>query len=75
MITIQLKGKDEWCDVKEVTDMPNSCVQCGTLRGGRYDVYLDIMRRVYSTNGCAPTIHTCGGGGREPKILEVNKNE
>ena len=26
--------------------------------------------RVYSVNGLAPTLHTCGGGNTEPKILE-----
>lgn len=26
--------------------------------------------RIYSTNGCAPTLNTCGGCGHEPKILE-----
>lgn len=27
--------------------------------------------RVYSTNGIAPTINTCGGGDREPKVLSI----
>lgn len=27
---------------------------------------------VYSPNGLAPTINTCGGGNREPKILQEN---
>ena len=26
--------------------------------------------RVYSVKGLAPTINTCGGGGRQPMILE-----
>ncbi len=26
--------------------------------------------RVYSTHGCSPTLNTCGGGQREPKIIE-----
>ncbi len=30
---------------------------------------LEICRRIYSPDGLAPTIHTCGGGGTEPKIL------
>ena len=25
--------------------------------------------RVYNSNGLAPTINTCGGGGREPKVV------
>jgi DNA (cytosine-5)-methyltransferase 1 len=29
----------------------------------------DIARRVYSPDGIAPTIHTCGGGNTEPKII------
>ena len=28
------------------------------------------MGRVYDAAGIAPTINTCGGGGREPKIIE-----
>lgn len=27
--------------------------------------------RIYSTEGCSPTLNTCGGGGHEPKILQV----
>ena len=30
---------------------------------------LEICRRIYSPDGIAPTIHTCGGGGTEPKVL------
>lgn len=33
----------------------------------------DIARRVYSPDGIAPTIHTCGGGNTEPKILVVGQ--
>lgn len=29
----------------------------------------DIGRRVYSPDGVAPTMHTCGGGNLEPKIV------
>lgn len=32
------------------------------------------MGRVYDIQGLAPTINTCGGGGREPKIVE-NMND
>ena len=27
--------------------------------------------RIYSQNGCSPTLNCCGGGGLEPKILQV----
>ena len=33
----------------------------------------EMHRRVYSTDGLSPTIHTCGGGGTEPKILVVGQ--
>ena len=33
----------------------------------------DQIRRVYDTKHLAPTISTCGGGQREPKIIENNK--
>lgn len=29
--------------------------------------------RIYSTDGCSPTLNTCGGGSHEPKILQVGK--
>lgn len=32
--------------------------------------WLDIMRRVYSLDSKAPTLHTCGGGHRHPKVLQ-----
>lgn len=30
----------------------------------------DIVKRVYGINGKAPTLTTCGGGHREPKIMQ-----
>lgn len=27
--------------------------------------------RVYDANGCSPTLNTCGGGGHEPKVIQV----
>ena len=35
----------------------------------------DLCRRVYSPDGIAPTIHTCGGGGTEPKIIVEGEHE
>lgn len=46
------------------------CELVGRLCGGKWDKGFDISRRVYSVEGLAPTIHTCGGGNIEPKILE-----
>ena len=32
--------------------------------------------RIYSVLGISPALNTCGGGGREPKILiKVNKDD
>ena len=50
----------------------NELIQVGTLTGGIYDTSFDCIKRVYSTQGIVPTINTCGGGHREPKIVEDN---
>lgn len=31
--------------------------------------------RVYSVNGIAPTLNTCGGGNLEPKIIEAKERK
>lgn len=46
------------------------CKQVGSLVGGKWDKIHDIAKRVYSDEGLSPTIHTCGGGNLEPKVLE-----
>ncbi len=46
------------------------CEQVATLQGGKWDKMHDIAKRVYGTNGISPTLHTCGGGNLEPKIME-----
>lgn len=46
------------------------CVQVGMLSGGKWDKMHDISRRVYSGDGVSPTIHCCGGGNLEPKVVE-----
>lgn len=47
------------------------CNQIGVLSGSKWDKMHDICRRVYDTNGISPTLHTCGGGNTEVKILET----
>lgn len=49
-----------------------SCECIGMLKGGKWDKMHEISRRVYSTDGCCPTLHTCGGGNLEPKIATNN---
>lgn len=39
------------------------------------DNTFESANRVYDVNGVAPTMNTCGGGGLQPKILEVKKLE
>ena len=46
------------------------CIQAGVLSGGKWDKMHDQSRRYYDPNGLAPTMHTCGGGNLEPKIIE-----
>lgn len=41
--------------------------------GGKWEKMMDVSRRVYSTETIAPTLHTCGGGNLEAKILEEPK--
>lgn len=47
-------------------------ILAGTLCGGKWDKNLECNRRVYSIEGIAPTITTCGGGNTEPKIMINN---
>lgn len=46
---------------------------CVGMLGGKYEKLHDIARRVYDTNGIAPTQHTCGGGNLETKIIDDNR--
>ena len=39
------------------------------LNGGTIGKMHDISRRAYSVDYVAPSLHTCGGGNREPKII------
>ena len=64
---ITANGNQNWTGnfIEEPT-----CIQVGTLSGGKWDRMHDVSRRVYSGDGLAPTMHTCGGGNTEPKIVE-----
>ena len=44
------------------------CVQVGELFGGKWEHLYKMNRRVFETNGIAPTLHCCGGGNTETKI-------
>lgn len=51
------------------------CERIATLRGGKWDKMHDLCCRVYSPYGLCPTLNTCGGGHREPKVLLMNKDK
>lgn len=53
-----------------VLELTNNCIQEGNLCGGKWDKIYESARRYYSCDGVSPTIHTCGGGNTETKILE-----
>lgn len=44
------------------------CIQVALLDKTAFP-RIEMGRRVYSPDGISPTIHTCGGGGTEPKII------
>lgn len=47
----------------------NKPIHILTLSGGKWDKIYESARRVYSEGGISPTIHTCGGGNTEIKVL------
>lgn len=49
----------------------NKPIQSGTMMG-KYENYMDNIRRVYDEAGVSPTITTCAGGHREPKVSRNN---
>ena len=51
------------------------CIQLGNIAVGKsWDN--PQSGRIYSVDGIAPTLNTCGGGGKlEPKILEIRERK
>lgn len=52
------------------------CIQLGNIAVGKsWDN--PQSGRIYSVDGIAPTLNTCGGGGGnlEPKILEIKERK
>ena len=50
------------------------CIQVAMLDKEAYP-QIEMHRRVYSPEGTSPTIHTCGGGGTEPKVMVQGARE
>lgn len=67
---IPLKKADEYCELRQSSNDESICQQVGSLIGGRWSKIHEIARRVYSIDYNAPTLHCCGGGNLEVKILE-----
>ena len=51
----------------------NKIIQLGNLFEGTEKFRNPQTGRIYSIEGLAPTLNTCGGGMREPKVVERNK--
>ena len=50
------------------------CIQLGNIAVGKsWDN--PQSGRIYSVDGIAPTLNTCGGGNLEPKILEIKERK
>ena len=50
-------------------------IQLGNMRKGTPKFSNPQTGRVYSIDGIAPTINTCQGGEREPKVVVYVNNE
>ena len=57
-----------------VLELTNNCIQAGNLTSGKWDKIYESARRYYSPDGISPTLHTCGGGNTETKIIEPTDN-
>lgn len=51
------------------------CKEIGSLMGGKWDKMYDQSRRVYDPNGLCPTLHTCGGGNQEIKVVVMDEKQ
>lgn len=48
----------------------NQCIQVGNYYADSGNFKNKQCGRVYSSEGCCPTLNTCGGGDHEPKIIQ-----
>lgn len=71
--TIQIKILKRLDKVAKVTTIPESkakqCRLVGSMSG------FESGNRVYDIGFCCPTIQTCQGGNRQPKVLRKWKRE
>lgn len=63
-----LKATTHDSGVIEIYSEPK-CKVAGNLTGGVWDKMYEQSKRVYDPEGISPTVHTCGGGNLEPKVV------
>lgn len=59
----------DYKDPRLVND--NMVKQIGTISKCEGNWKNPQVGRIYSTDGCSPTLNTCGGGSHEPKIVQL----
>ena len=59
----------DYKDPRLVND--NVVKQIGTISKCEGNWKNPQVGRIYSTDGCSPTLNTCGGGSHEPKIVQL----
>lgn len=55
--------------VEPVTE--NEVIQIGNIAEEKENFKNPQVGRIYSADGCSPTLNTCNGGSHEPKIMQV----
>lgn len=55
--------------VEPVTE--NEVIQVGNIAKEKENFKNPQVGRIYSAEGCSPTLNTCNGGSHEPKIMQV----
>lgn len=77
-LLINLNNQDVKCNKDSKFANDNEVKQIGNISNCEGKWKNPQVGKIYSTDGCSPTLNTCGGGGHEPKIitsLVSNKGE
>lgn len=57
---------------KQILDTTNEPIHIADLCSEKFQRMHEQSRRIYSEDGIAPAMHTCGGGNTEPKVERDN---
>ena len=57
---------------KQILDTTNEPIHIADLCSEKFQRMHEQSRRIYSEDGIAPAMHTCGGGNTEPKVGRNN---